>query len=497
MADPLAPLPKNLFDFKAAQHLLSRAGFGGSPAAIRAMVDLGIDGAMSRLLPSRPTGPTLSQLSRQFRSDILRTETSAERMTRQRAMSSGDQATLKRIKDAAHAAIQQDDQQFPRVQDWWMRRIAVEAVNPFEEKMVLFWHGHFPSNWRKTRNSWHLVQQMDLFRREHVGRFDRLLRGILRDPAMLAYLDGSSNRRAMPNENIAREVLELFTMGEGSGYTERDIKEGARALTGWFYNNNTPSLDAQHFDAGLKTIFGQTGPFGLDEFASLILQRPEPSRFLARKLYRYFVNDSTEPGPESDAFITALAADLMRNKLQLRPSIVKMFRSAHFYSSANRLAVVRSPIQLIAHATRSLGAPLRDLRTLKGFCDLMGQTLLEPPSVKGWDGGRTWCSAATLMARQNASLYMFTGMRSWADRKPVADEYRPSRLLAELLPESAQPPIRDAVRALTEFVLAAPPDDARLSILVRHVESSGGVLDDATVKGLLCLICTFPEYQLC
>lgn len=497
MATPLQPLPAKDFDFAAAQHLLNRAGFGGSPAQVRGLAEVGLDKAVDQLLGTKSAGPTLAELGGQFRSDIRRALTPAEQAELKRARQRGDEDAIARFQSMAQVAEHADREQFWRMQEWWLRRI-VGSDRPLDEKLVLFWHGHFATGYRTVENSWHMLVQQDLFRRECAGNFANLVRGVVRDPAMLKYLDNDENRPSSPNENLARELMELFTLGEGNGYTENDIKEGARALTGMTFRGNAPYFDRGQHDAGVKSILGRSGAFGPDEFVSIILERPETAAFLARKLYRFFVNDLPTMDAEASAVVDQMAKDLRAGRYELRPALRTLFRSQHFYASRNRLSMIKSPIQLVAQTVRSLGTPLRDATSLIRATDSMGQELLQPPSVKGWDGGRAWINTATIYVRQNVTVYLVTGLKpGWLKWEPTDEPYAPTRLVEAICGAGARLDARETVRALAAFALGCEPEPARVDLLHRQLLAMGGTLTDDRAKALLCLIGAMPEYQLC
>jgi len=305
MEHPLTPLLKKDFDFAAALHLLNRAGFGGTPQQVQALVEMGLDGALDVIVEydtttsrrpgersdepaPRDRGPLFA--NGEFRPDVLREPTPEERETLRRARTQGDEETIARLEAMRQQRERDDRAQLALMQKSWLQRM-IETPRPLEEKLTLFWHGHFATGYRTIENSWHMALQNEMFRRHGNGDFQILVRGIISDPAMLRYLDNNQNRRRSPNENLARELLELFTLGEGNGYSERDIKEGARALTGRTYRGNDFFFDKDQFDAGPKSILGRNGNLDGNAFVAAILERPECPQYIARKFYRFFVND--------------------------------------------------------------------------------------------------------------------------------------------------------------------------------------------------------------
>jgi uncharacterized protein (DUF1800 family) len=411
----LRPLPANRFGAAAARHLLSRAGFGGTPAQVDALVAMGLDKAVD-LVVNYGSQPQAEVSPDDFDRDLVPYLSQDERQQLVRARRERDEATVERLERAENQARAQDRQQLVELRKWWLARM-VETARPLEEKMTLFWHGHFATGGRTVEDSWKMFQQNHLFRTHATGNFATLVLNVIRDPAMIRYLDNNQSRRGRPNENLARELLELFILGEGSGYTEQDIKEGARALTGYTFQDEDFAFQEQNHDAGPKVIFGKKGNWNGDDFARLALSQRACSTFLCGKLHRFFVNDTPDadlPATHRAArarAIEAMAAELRDGQYEVAPVLAKLFRSAHFHDEANRAALIKSPVQLVVQTVRQLGTPVRQLSSLVAACDLMGQNLFEPPNVKGWDGGRAWINTSTLFVRQNVAIYLLTGKR--------------------------------------------------------------------------------------
>jgi uncharacterized protein (DUF1800 family) len=495
MANPLQQLHPKEFGYTEALHLLNRAGFGGTPAQVRALADLGLEGAVDYLVDfeKRPQPDAKAE----FRGDIRRQLTQAENEELRRARANKDEETIQRFEQERQMRERSDREQLSAMQRWWLERM-IETGRPLEEKLTLFWHGHFATGYRTIENSWHMLAQNSMLRANCLGNFADLARGIIRDPAMLKYLDNDENRRQSPNENLARELLELFTLGEGNGYTERDIKEGARALTGMTFRGNDYFFDERQHDPGVKSILGRSGAFAGDEFVSAILEKPQCAAFIASKLHRFLVNDAPVQSKAAREAIQRLAAELRQNRYELRPVLRKLFLSQHFYARENRLSVVKSPTQLIVQAVRGFGTPTRSVGALVEAGDLMGQQLFQPPSVKGWDGGRAWINTATLFTRQNLVVYLVTG-RTSADlaSEPAKFEYDALHLVEHLRDATGTLDPDECVRAIATFALGEEPAPARLAQLSKFLDELGGTVTDDRVKALLCLVASMPEYQLC
>jgi len=497
----LSPLHPDDFDYWKAQHLLNRAGFGGTPAQVRGLATMGLLDAVDYIVDYHRIDDESVRADR-FAADIMRPMPQADRERMRAARRTHDEATLSEFRRRRQEAQRTDRRQMRDIQRWWLTRM-IESPRPLEEKMTLFWHGHFATNYRAIEDSYHMFMQNQLFRHNAVGNFKALAHGIIRDPAMLKYLNNDQNRSQHPNENLARELMELFTLGEGHGYTENDIKQGARALTGYsfrddeFIDLNSRQYRRRH-DDGMKTIFGKTGNYDGDDFLELIFSRRACSEFLCLKLYRYFVNDMPgEPDKTRQQFIVAMARSLRDNKYQLRPVLKQMFASAHFYEGSNVGSRIKSPIQLIVTAMRSLRTPTRQLGALAAAADLMGQSIFYPPSVKGWEGGRTWINTSTLFVRQNTLVYMLTGRLP--DQYPWDDDgstYDAVHLVEHLREPDGSIDVRDAVTYLLRISLACEVLQERVDGLVAFVEARGGRVDNAMLIALLSLIASMPEYQL-
>jgi uncharacterized protein (DUF1800 family) len=295
--------------------------------------------------------------------------------------------------------------------------------------------------------------------------------------------------------------MELFTLGEGNGYTERDIKEAARALTGYGIDDDAFQFRRPAHDDGTKTILGRSGPFDGESLVGLLLAQRACREFIALKLHRHFVSDLPgEPSKEDQAAILAMADLLRRNDFELKPMLRRLFTSRHFYDPRQQGTMVKGPVDLIVTSIRSLQLPVRPLSTLLSASDLMGQSLFQPPTVKGWPGGRTWINTSTLFVRQNLLVYLVTG-RSPAGLGAAADPtpYDPRPLVDALAGVDGGEEGRSAQIAaerLLRFCLGASPHASRVAAVQRLVEQTGGRLDGDRALALLCLVTAMPEYQL-
>jgi uncharacterized protein (DUF1800 family) len=370
--------------------------------------------------------------------------------------------------------------------------------------MTLFWHGHFATGYRAIEDSYHMFQQNQFFRANATGSFADLVYGIVRDPAMLKFLNNDQNRKEKPNENLARELMELFTLGEGNLYTEKDIKEGARALTGNTFNDDAFEFRAQVHDTGNKTILGQTGNWDGIDFCKIILSTKVPSEYICWKLYRYMVSDLPgDPDKDRQQFIVKWARSFRDGDYQIKPLLKTLFKSEHFYDESNRASLIKNPVQLTVQSIRSLHTPARNLSALSSACDLMGQNIFYPPSVKGWDGGRAWINTSTLFVRQNLLIYLLTGRRPDSyEWESDGREFDPMHLIEHMQADAGaggdgEVVPADVVAYLLRFNLGTQPHEERVKTLVAFVNANGGKIDRPMLIGLLSLIAAMPEYQLC
>ena len=277
------------------------------------------------------------------------------------------------------------------IQQLWLERM-VSAPYGLAERLTLFWHGHFATSDAKIQNPTHMWAQYRLLRRHCAGSFDVLVKGICRDVAMIFWLDGNSNRKGHANENFARELQELFTLGIGH-YTEDDVREVARAFTGWGTQRGAFVFRPAFHDDGTKTIHGETGTFDGDDVVRILLAQPACSAFLATKLWRFFVH----PDPKPDD-VRWLSSVLREHDFHIKKTLSILFRDARFTDTANHRTLVKGPVDFVVGALRALG--LRTVPSwIHGSLDRMGQILFRPPSVKGWTSSTGWLTSGALVER--------------------------------------------------------------------------------------------------
>lgn len=492
----LKPIRKNQFGYWQARHLLNRAGFGGTPEQVRALADRGLVKAVRHLV-FFDDAPPMPVKSDTFDGDIFRPFSPEQRRAYRKAQQTQDEEFLQKYRKVRQDRRKHDRRQIREMRRWWLKRL-IETDRPLQEKMTLFLHGHFATGYRTIQNSYHMFLQNQMFRANATGSFARLCLGIIRDPAMIAYLDNDDSRRQKPNENLARELMELFTLGEGNAYTENDIKEGARALTGYTFAGNNFVFRENWHDPGRKRILGKSGTFDGNDFARIILGRPECSQFICYKLYKFFVNDLPNgPGPEAQRFILALA-ELMRDEnYALGPVLETLFKSAHFHDEINVGAQIKSPVQLLVGAVRSLGTPLPDPNLIIAALDMMGQNLFQPPSVKGWDGGRAWINTSTLFVRHNLLIHLLTGRRlAGFSPSGARSRYDALKLLASVPKADGRYDVPVVAQYLLRMAFGKEASTERARTLVDYANEKGGRITNEIVIGMLSLITAMPEFQL-
>jgi uncharacterized protein DUF1800 len=401
---PIGPADWN-YDFAA--HLLERAGFGGTPDEIQALAKMTPAQAIARLV--RFEGTDASSLPPFEHSGVhdpgLEPFPPSRPAVTDMAKEKGEALGIK-VKPSGNRRLQPIVNEFfywlrasvletNRVSYWWANRM-VTSPRPLQEKMALFWHGHFASNEAKVRDYRKLLGQLELFQKQGTGNFRNLTLAVAQDPAMLSFLDAGVNVKGASNENFAREIMELFTMGVGH-YTETDIREAARAFTGWNYVDLKFVVNKDQHDDGEKKFLGKTGRFDGVDVIDIIMQQPATADFIAGKIYRYFVRQELSPELQKQ-----LGAVLRDSHYEITPLLETIFRSRDFYSPASVGTQIKSPVQLAVSTFRKLG-----LTSVPGVPDFnsatsaLGQQLFSPPTVAGWAGGQSWITPGLLLERGN------------------------------------------------------------------------------------------------
>lgn len=434
-----------------ARHLLLRTGFAPTDAEVRDFAALTREQGVERLLRDAIAVPVTTPPAFVAETTALRYPNANTAPVEER-----------------RAFQQMQTRQGLELRAWWLQEMLA-TPSPLTERMTLFWHNHFVSSQQKVRFTRLMYAQNATFRANALGNFGTLLHAASKEPAMLIYLDGAQSRKQQPNENFAREVMELFTLGEGH-YGEQDIKEAARAFTGWSVDRDTGTYvyrPATH-DTGSKTVFGNTGNLDGDAVLDLLLARSETSRFITAKLWREFV--SPQPDPRE---VERVAAIFRGRDYDIKAALRALFLSNAFWAAENRGTLVKSPAELVVGTLRQLDVEPTAALPFAIAAAGMGQNLFAPPNVKGWPGGEAWINSNTLLAR-----------KQFLDRLARVDDARPAQpatrmdearqALAAARTEDARPTLPvsrgatemdDAGGAMTRVVAparAVPLDDASL-----------------------------------
>jgi hypothetical protein len=403
----LAPLPAKDWNARKAAHLLERAGFGGTPAetgalarktpneAVRGLVRFG-DPAEDPLPPFEHSG---------VHDAGLEPFPPSRPATTNLAKETGEALGVK-VKPSGNRRLQPVVNRFfywlrasrletDRVAYWWANRM-MHTDRPLQEKMALFWHGHFAVNESKVRDYRKHLQLLGILHRHGTGNFRDLLIAVAQSPAMLSFLDAGINVKGSPNENFAREIMELFTLGVGH-YEEADIREAARAFTGWNYRDLTFVVNADEHDASDKTVLDRTGPFSGEDVVDILLEQPQAADFIAAKIYRFLVRGDPEP-----TLVAKLGTVLRDADYEIAPLLETIFLSKDFYSGSSIGTRIKGPVELAVSTYRKL-----ELSAVPGVPDFnrttraLGQHLFNPPTVAGWAQDRAWITPGLLLARAN------------------------------------------------------------------------------------------------
>ncbi|MBI2850906.1 MAG: DUF1800 domain-containing protein [Chloroflexi bacterium] len=442
------PVAKVLTERERFGHLLRRAGFGANEQELSRFTEMGVSATVDYLV------------------DFEKIDDSALE-----TRLSGINLNLDNLVD---------------LQRWWFLRM-IYTKHPLQEKLVLFWHSLLTSGYSKVGRGPYMYEQNQTLRKLSVGRFGDMLKAIARDPAMLIWLDSQVNKKAAPNENFARELMELFTMGVGN-YTEGDVRESARAFTGWLLSQKVFLFNFAQHDNGSKFFLGRTGNFDGDDIIDIILEQPATAEFISRKLFSFFAYD--DPSPE---VISRLTSTLRETKYSIKEAMRQILTSPEFYSVKAYRAKIKSPAELIAATVRTLGIQT-NAAGLPGFGDRIGQSLFNPYDVEGWPGGATWINSNTLLQRLN-----FANTVSIA--RSANFQFNPLEMTQRLKLSSAD----EVINHFANLLLDGNISDEERGILTafgNSLDIPGGFTNgtspvvDEKLRSLIYLILASPDYQL-
>ena len=464
----LTPIGPSDWNYDLAAHLLERAGFGGTPEQIQALARMTPAEAVRQLVHFQNIENNLPAFEHSGIHDpglepFPESRPAVTKLAKEKGealgikVKAGGDRPLQPIVNEFFYWLRASVLETQRVAYWWANRM-VATNHPLEEKMALFWHGHFAVNENKVRDYRKMLGQLDLFYKYGTGNFRDLMVAEAKDPGMLSFLDAGVNVKGAPNENFAREIMELFTMGVGN-YSEKDIREAARAFTGWDYVDLQFVVNKDQHDDGQKTFLGKTGNFDGVNVIDIIVQQPVTSRFIAGKIYRYFVRQDLSPELQEK-----LGAVLRNSNYEIAPLLETIFLSRDFYSPASTGTQIKSPVQLAVSTYRKLG--LKDAPGVPDFniaTGTLGQRLFSPPTVAGWAEGRSWITPGLLLERGNfARDVLFPDINFIApdranpssDIRIVADKIRAGSDIS-----TATMPERGSEGGLAESNMAADRDE--------------------------------------
>jgi hypothetical protein len=454
---PWQPSSSAPWDRKLAAHLYRRAGFGACREDLLDAERLGHSGTLDLLLGGAPWADEMQQT----------------------------------LVDVGRIAAERDyDGESLRA--WWLY-CMLQGGHPLREKLTLFWHSHFATSIVKVQNTAMMFRQNCLLRTHALAKFGPLLQAISKDAAMMCWLDSNSNIKGRANENYARELMELFSLGVGH-YTEKDVREAARAFTGWQTDSEHFNIDARLHDHGPKTVLGQTGNWDGADVVRIILGQPQVARFLVRKLYQAFISEQAAP---PDALLEPLCESFRQSDYDVAELLKTMLASRLFYSEHAFRQRVKSPTEYVLGAVLAIvrrGAGEQGYQSLPpqplvGWIRGMGQQLFAPPNVKGWVAGQAWLNTATVLERDNFAAALALGSL-WNNALPwppgvpaVSDKSSASAGMAE---QSAPPAAFDPARLLQEEKVSRPEDVVRVLV---DLYLPGGIRPEARAK----LVAFFAE----
>lgn len=483
------PLPEERWDSDAAAHLLRRMGFSARPADVQKALNDGLQRTVEKAYSGRdfsvPTKLWEAELSRDHYQKAMRGKGDDERRELQQKVRNAERDAYSEFALA------------------WLE-FAHEQENSAQEKYVMFLESVFVVAQDKVKRAGMLYDHQNLLRREGFDSYRELAKSVSRSPAMILYLDLHRSTKTAPNENFARELMELFTLGEGN-YTEQDIKESAKAFTGYGYQGSTYYFsefnhNAHQYDPGAKTVFGQTGRWNGDEIIEMIFEQPGARLFMPRELCRYYVSEKDIP----DEYLRPLGDAWAQRDYDMRWLLQTLFTSELFFMPEFRGELIKSPTHYLIGLCQDMNL---DLVPMPGRLETqlrgMGQQFQNPPNVRGWLGGKHWITASTLSARQGLVRYLIYPPnlnKLNADEKmrmeeALADGQGPFFLDEERLEPLLNKDSPDLINHLCRYFLPKQPPDAFKEQLIKHIRVPVRERPERVRQALLALLQS-PAYQL-
>ncbi|PST85209.1 DUF1800 domain-containing protein [Pedobacter yulinensis] len=471
--------------FSKIKHLYNRAGFGLSYLETEQLSRRNLAKVVDKLLE----GPTIP--------DEIRIQSAEDnrRLLREQQELNARKDQNEAEKERKKAYLRLRNQKNQELNLAWIDKL-IHTGYPLQEKMTLFWHGLFAC---RSETTYFAQQLNNVQRRYALGNFRTLLIEVARTPAMLQYLNNQQNRKGRPNENFARELMELFTLGRGN-YTEQDIKESARAFTGWMYNRDWVfEFNEKVHDTGTKTFFGKTGRFNGEDIIDMILARPEAADFIAEKACRFFVSDQPQP-----AHIKEAGRRFYESGYDIKALMRHIFTADWFYAPENRGNKIKSPTELLVGLSRTFHARYADPKVLIRLQQNLGQYLFNPPNVAGWPGGRSWIDSSSLMLRMKIpSLVLNDGEIDFSGKADPEEEAVIAVSRAAVPSRGKRKSFVNAEVDWAAFTRDFPKDitPAELAAFLLQVQPAGKVMsmlaDNKGLRSTAIEVASLPEYQLC
>ncbi len=466
----LKPMASSAWNYAKARHLMVRAGFGGTPAEVQALYEMGLHKAVAHFV----------EIYQQPVAGIEFDPARLRRSERWAARLPWDERQYITVKHRNPERRQQAE-----MRRWWLQRMA-ESPRPLQEKLTLFWHDHFAVQYQKRYRTYMLFKQNQLFRTYGVDNYGAMLRGVVHDPATISYLDNNVNYKGNGNENLGREILELFSMGEGGGYSEDDLREASRSLTGYNYDSWTGQFRfiASRHDNESKKILGSTGNWSGDDLVDIILRQPATAKYISGKLFKFLAHDAPY-----DETMEKMAEVMRYNSYDLRPVLKNLFLSEEFYNDKSMGSHIKGPVELAIGAIRDLGIKEVNYASIDAAVNQMGQMLFEPPNVAGWNEGRTWINAERILIRYNQMAKILEQnnvdlVDLLKNEKVDSSDKVVSQLVKACLVVKPDP---DKCKALAEFLGKLPPQS--------EWEAKKNEIN-AKLRAVLVLLMSSPDSQL-
>jgi uncharacterized protein (DUF1800 family) len=453
--EPYRPSAESPWDIKKVGHLYRRAAFGATWSELEEGLKAGPERVVDNLLKGKDG------------------QEAFDRQTAPLAQS---------INRANNGAL---------ARSWWLYRMLY-SPHPLQEKLTLFWHNHFATSNAKVNNAGFMLGQYELMHRHALGSFRDLLQEMSRDPAMMVWLDTSQSKKRMPNENYARELMELFSLGIGH-YTEKDIREAARAFTGWEIKGGKGLFNPQQHDDSAKTVLGQTGKWTGADIVRICLEQSSAPSFMVGKLYRFLVSDTVPATPE---LLEPLTTEFRKSDYSFGALVERVLRSNLFFSPTAYRGRVKAPVDFAVGIVHALEGRIGGSALAQSLEEL-GQNIFYPPSVKGWDGGQTWLNGQTLLTRQNLALAMTSTEDARFGRRTD-----PAALVQKYGVKSDTEVVDFFLRLFLQGDVAA---DARAKLVEYQQRSQKQTVPvywtkqdaaDHSIRTLCHLVLTLPEFQL-